>query len=603
MSHASGYKIAYNKIYVKFRHSILPSKEDITLATERHAQQMYEMWLNDPLVDTTAKEELRAIADQEREIIDRFYTDLEFGTGGLRGVIGAGTNRINVYTVGKATQGLAQYLKEQSDTPSVAIAYDSRHFSPEFALESALVLAGNGVKAYVFESLRPTPELSFAVRRLQASAGIVVTASHNPPEYNGYKVYGADGGQITSDTAKRIIGEIRGISSLAEVKKLSRVEAEAQGLLVWLGEQMDEAYVSAVAAVSLNPNVIRATSDAFRVLYTPLHGTGNIPVRRVLERVGFQQVNVVAEQELPDGSFPTVKSPNPEERDAFRIAIEQAKAWNADIIMGTDPDADRMGAVVKDANGEYVVLTGNQSGAIMVHYMLDSMKQAGTLPVNGAVIKTIVTSELGASIAASYGMTVMNTLTGFKYIGEKMTQFDATGEHTFIFGYEESYGYLAGNYARDKDAVIAAMLICEAGAYYKSKGLTLYDVLQQLYAEHGYYLEGLQTRTLKGMEGVAIIRGIMEDWRANAPAEAGGIRFTKTEDFSLGLYDLPKENVLKFHLEDGSWFCLRPSGTEPKIKMYFAVKGTDGTDAMNRLERVTADVMARIDAYVAAHQA
>lgn len=603
MSHASGYKIAYNKIYVKFRHSILPSKEDITLATERHAQQMYEMWLNDPLVDTTAKEELRAIADQEREIIDRFYTDLEFGTGGLRGVIGAGTNRINVYTVGKATQGLAQYLKEQSDTPSVAIAYDSRHFSPEFALESALVLAGNGVKAYVFESLRPTPELSFAVRRLQASAGIVVTASHNPPEYNGYKVYGADGGQITSDTAKRVIGEIRGISSLAEVKKLSRVEAEAQGLLVWLGEQMDEAYVSAVAAVSLNPNVIRATSDSFRVLYTPLHGTGNIPVRRVLERVGFQQVNVVAEQELPDGSFPTVKSPNPEERDAFRIAIEQAKAWNADIIMGTDPDADRMGAVVKDANGEYVVLTGNQSGAIMVHYMLDSMKQAGTLPVNGAVIKTIVTSELGASIAASYGMTVMNTLTGFKYIGEKMTQFDATGEHTFIFGYEESYGYLAGNYARDKDAVIAAMLICEAGAYYKSKGLTLYDVLQQLYAEHGYYLEGLQTRTLKGMEGVAIIRGIMEDWRANAPAEAGGIRFTKTEDFSLGLYDLPKENVLKFHLEDGSWFCLRPSGTEPKIKMYFAVKGTDGTDAMNRLERVTADVMARIDAYVAAHQA
>ncbi|MDK8183420.1 phospho-sugar mutase [Paenibacillus sp. UMB4589-SE434] len=564
---------------------------------------MYEMWLNDPLVDTTAKEELRAIADQEREIIDRFYTDLEFGTGGLRGVIGAGTNRINVYTVGKATQGLAQYLKEQSDTPSVAIAYDSRHFSPEFALESALVLAGNGVKAYVFESLRPTPELSFAVRRLQASAGIVVTASHNPPEYNGYKVYGADGGQITSDTAKRVIGEIRGISSLAEVKKLSRVEAEAQGLLVWLGEQMDEAYVSAVAAVSLNPNVIRATSDSFRVLYTPLHGTGNIPVRRVLERVGFQQVNVVAEQELPDGSFPTVKSPNPEERDAFRIAIEQAKAWNADIIMGTDPDADRMGAVVKDANGEYVVLTGNQSGAIMVHYMLDSMKQAGTLPVNGAVIKTIVTSELGASIAASYGMTVMNTLTGFKYIGEKMTQFDATGEHTFIFGYEESYGYLAGNYARDKDAVIAAMLICEAGAYYKSKGLTLYDVLQQLYAEHGYYLEGLQTRTLKGMEGVAIIRGIMEDWRANAPAEAGGIRFTKTEDFSLGLYDLPKENVLKFHLEDGSWFCLRPSGTEPKIKMYFAVKGTDGTDAMNRLERVTADVMARIDAYVAAHQA
>lgn len=568
--------------------------------TALRAQQAYDVWLNDAHIDEATKAELHQIAGNEREITDRFYKDLEFGTGGLRGVIGAGSNRMNVYTVGKATQGLAQFLKAEEDAPSVAIAYDSRHFSPEFALEAALVLAGNGVKAYVFESLRPTPELSFAVRNLKASAGIVVTASHNPPEYNGYKVYGNDGGQITPHTASRVIAEICGIESFANIQKLSREEAEAQGLLVWLGQEMDEAYISAVASVSQNEDIIRASSDSFRVLYTPLHGTGNKPVRAVLDRIGFRQVRVVAEQELPDGSFPTVKSPNPEEREAFSIAIEQAKAWDADIIMGTDPDADRMGAVVKNAAGEYVVLTGNQSGAIMVHYLLDAMKSKGTLPANGAVIKTIVTSELGAAIAQSFGMTVFNTLTGFKYIGEKMTEFDRTGEHTFIFGYEESYGYLAGNYARDKDAVIAAMLICEAGAYYKAQGKTLYEVLQELYAQHGYYLEGLQTRTLKGVEGVAIIQGIMNNWRDEAPAAAGGVSITLTEDFAQGLYDLPKENVLKFHLEDGSWFCLRPSGTEPKIKMYFAVKGSSGTDAAERLQRVSEDVMSRIDAFIEA---
>ncbi|NOJ71583.1 phospho-sugar mutase [Paenibacillus alvei] len=568
--------------------------------TALRAQQAYDVWLNDAHIDEATKAELQQIAGNEREITDRFYKDLEFGTGGLRGVIGAGCNRMNVYTVGKATQGLAQFLKAEEDAPSVAIAYDSRHFSPEFALEAALVLAGNGVKAYVFESLRPTPELSFAVRNLKASAGIVVTASHNPPEYNGYKVYGNDGGQITPHTASRVIAEIRGIESFANIQKLSREEAEAQGLLVWLGQEMDEAYISAVASVSQNEDIIRASSDSFRVLYTPLHGTGNKPVRAVLDRIGFQQVRVVAEQELPDGSFPTVKSPNPEEREAFSIAIEQAKAWDADIIMGTDPDADRMGAVVKDAAGEYVVLTGNQSGAIMVHYLLDAMKSKGTLPANGAVIKTIVTSELGAAIAKSFGMTVFNTLTGFKYIGEKMTEFDRTGEHAFIFGYEESYGYLAGNYARDKDAVIAAMLICEAGAYYKAQGKTLYEVLQELYAQHGYYLEGLQTRTLKGVEGVAIIQSIMNNWREETPTTAGGANITLTEDFAQGLYDLPKENVLKFHLEDGSWFCLRPSGTEPKIKMYFAVKGSSSTDAADRLQRVSEDVMSRIDAFIEA---
>ncbi|OBY81466.1 phosphoglucomutase [Paenibacillus sp. KS1] len=568
--------------------------------TALRAQQAYDAWLNDAHIDEATKTELQQIAGNEREITDRFYKDLEFGTGGLRGVIGAGSNRMNVYTVGKATQGLAQYLKAEEAAPSVAIAYDSRHFSPEFALEAALVLAGNGVKAYVFESLRPTPELSFSVRNLKASAGIVVTASHNPPEYNGYKVYGNDGGQITPQTASRVIAEIRGIESFASIQKLSREEAEAQGLLVWLGQEMDEAYINAVASVSQNEDIIRSSSDSFRVLFTPLHGTGNKPVRAVLDRIGFQQVRVVAEQELPDGSFPTVKSPNPEEREAFSIAIEQAKSWDADIIMGTDPDADRMGAVVKNADGEYVVLTGNQSGAIMVHYLLDAMKTKGTLPANGAVIKTIVTSELGAAIAQSFGMTVFNTLTGFKYIGEKMTEFDRTGEHTFIFGYEESYGYLAGNYARDKDAVIAAMLICEAGAYYKAQGKTLYEVLQDLYAQHGHYLEGLQTRTLKGVEGVAIIQGIMNNWREDAPSTAGGVAITLTEDFAQGLYDLPKENVLKFHLEDGSWFCLRPSGTEPKIKMYFAVKGSTGEDAAARLQRVSEDVMSRIDAFIQA---
>lgn len=566
--------------------------------TALRAQQAYDAWLNDANIDTATKAELQQIAGNEREITDRFYKNLEFGTGGLRGVIAAGSNRMNIYTVGKATQGLAQYLNTEEVAPSVAIAYDSRHFSPEFALEAALVLAGNGVKAYVFESLRPTPELSFSVRNLKASAGIVVTASHNPPEYNGYKVYGSDGGQITPHTAVRVIAEIRSIESFAKIRKLSREEAEAQGLLEWLGQEMDDAYISAVASVSQNRDVIRTSSNSFRVLYTPLHGTGSKPVRAVLNRIGFQQVRVVAEQELPDGNFSTVTSPNPEEREAFSMAIEQAKTWEADIIIGTDPDADRMGAVIKDASGEYVVLTGNQSGAIMVHYLLEAMNTKGTLPTNGAVIKTIVTSELGTAIAQSYGMTVFNTLTGFKYIGEKMTTFDRTGEHAFIFGYEESYGYLAGNYARDKDAVISAMLICEAGAYYKAQGKTLHEVLQDLYAQHGYYLESLQSRTLKGVEGVALIQDIMNNWRKNPPSTVGDINITLTEDFAQGLYDLPKENVLKFHLEDGSWFCLRPSGTEPKFKIYFAVKGTSGEDAAERLQRLSEDIMSRIDALI-----
>lgn len=564
--------------------------------TGKHVQEQYELWLKDPAIDESTKEELRQIAGDAKEIEDRFYRDLEFGTGGLRGVIGAGTNRINAYTVARATQGLAQFMLASGKASlSAVIAYDSRNQSPEFALEAAKVLAGNGIKAYVFESLRPTPELSFAVRHLKADAGIVITASHNPPEYNGYKVYGNDGGQLVPEQAEQVIAEIRGVQSFADVKRKSRAEAENAGLLQWIGTAVDAEYIRAVTAISRNPELVKQTSDNFRIVFTPLHGAGNLSVRAALAGIGFDQVQVVAEQEQPDANFSTVKSPNPEEREAFALAINEAKKTDADIIIGTDPDCDRMGAVVKDATGEYFVLTGNQSGAIMVDYLLSSRKERGELPANGVVIKTIVTSEMGAVIAEHYGAKVLNTLTGFKYIGEKMTQFERTGEAEFLFGYEESYGYLAGNYARDKDAVIASMLICEAAAYYKSQGKTLYDVLQELYARHGYFLEKLESRTLKGKDGVEKIQSIMSDWRSAPPEELNGLRIVKVEDFSQGLYGLPSENVLKYTLEDDSWFCLRPSGTEPKIKVYFAVRGSSAQAASEAIEQLVQTVMSRVD--------
>ncbi|NEN84374.1 phospho-sugar mutase [Paenibacillus elgii] len=564
--------------------------------TGKHVQEQYELWLKDPAIDESTKEELKQIAGDPKEIEDRFYRDLEFGTGGLRGVIGAGTNRINAYTVARATQGLAQFMLASGKASlSAVIAYDSRNQSPEFALEAAKVLAGNGIKAYVFESLRPTPELSFAVRHLKADAGIVITASHNPPEYNGYKVYGNDGGQLVPEQAEQVIAEIRGVQSFADVKRKSRAEAENAGLLQWIGTAVDAEYIRAVTAISRNPELVKQTSDNFRIVFTPLHGAGNLSVRAALAGIGFDQVQVVAEQEQPDANFSTVKSPNPEEREAFALAINEAKKTDADIIIGTDPDCDRMGAVVKDANGEYFVLTGNQSGAIMVDYLLSSRKERGELSANGVVIKTIVTSEMGAVIAEHYGAKVLNTLTGFKYIGEKMTQFERTGEAEFLFGYEESYGYLAGNYARDKDAVIASMLICEAAAYYKSQGKTLYDVLQELYARHGYFLEKLESRTLKGKDGVEKIQSIMSDWRSAPPEELNGLRIVKVEDFSQGLYGLPSENVLKYTLEDDSWFCLRPSGTEPKIKVYFAVRGTSAQAASEAIEQLVQTVMSRVD--------
>ncbi|REK66517.1 MAG: phosphoglucomutase [Cohnella sp.] len=571
------------------------------MTNQPNATDLYNAWLNDPNVDEETKAELRGIADQPSEIEDRFYRDLEFGTGGLRGVMGAGTNRMNRYVVGKATQGFARYLLERfsspTSSPSVVIAHDSRNHSDSFALEAACVLAANGIKTYLFRSLRPTPQLSFAVRDLKASGGIVITASHNPPEYNGYKVYGPDGGQLVPADAERVIASIRKVASFDEVKRLSPEEAEARGLIVWLGEDADERYTDAVVSQSVQPDAIRnGAGKELKIVYTPLHGAGNLPVRRVLEKAGFTNVHIVPEQERPDGFFPTVKSPNPEEREAFTLAIELAEKIGADIIIGTDPDSDRMGAVVKNKEGRFEVLTGNQSGAIMAYYLLSNLKKLGKLPGDGAVIKTIVTSEMGADIAKSFGMSVFNTLTGFKYIGEKITEFERTGKHTFLFGYEESYGYLTGTYARDKDAVVAALLICEAAAYYKSQGKTLYDVLLELYAEYGTYLEQLESRTLKGKDGVEKIAGIMNDWRTNPPSSVAGAAVSQVLDYKNGLDGLPKENVLKFLLADGSWFCLRPSGTEPKIKVYFAVRGNGLGEAEAALKRLVAAVMERVDA-------
>ncbi len=564
------------------------------------AQEKYAQWLQDEHIDDATKKELESIAQDPKEIEDRFYKDLEFGTGGLRGVTGTGTNRMNRYTVGLVTQGLAEYIlgdanRAADDGPSVAIAYDCRHFSAEFALEAGLVLAANGVKAFIFESLRPTPELSFAVRRLRASAGVVVTASHNPPEYNGYKVYGPDGCQLVPDYAAQLIQRIQGISSLGQIASISKSEAEARGLLRRIGEDLDGPYVQAVLSVSPNPQLRHSAAADLKVVYTPLHGAGNHTVRRVLREAGFAQLRVVKEQEQPDPQFSTVSSPNPEERQAFTIAIEQARAIAADLIIGTDPDSDRMGAVVRDGAGDYRILSGNQSGALMVHYLLHSLHAQGKLPANGVVIKTIVTSELGAAIAEKYGLEVLNTLTGFKYIGEKMTEFEAKGDKQFLFGYEESYGYLAGTYCRDKDAVVASMLICEAAAYYKQQGQSLYDVLQELYRTFGFHLEHLESRTMKGLDGLQRIQAIMEQWRGNPPKAIGGADVVRSLDYLQGIDGLPRENVMKFMLSDGSWFCLRPSGTEPKIKIYFSVRDETEDGARVRLNRLTTAVLSSME--------
>lgn len=549
-------------------------------------RKVYEQWASDSYFDEKTRAELKAIENDDKEIQERFYKELEFGTGGLRGIIGAGTNRMNVYTVSKATQGFANYIKKQGDSAvkmGVAIAYDSRRMSPEFAETAALVLNGNGIKTYLFESLRPTPVLSFAVRHLGATAGIVITASHNPPEYNGYKAYWADGGQVPFPRDMEIIKEVSAVTDFKDIKKAEKEQAEKDGLFNIVGKEVDDEYVKNVKAQLINPDIIKSHSD-LKIVYTPLHGTGNIPVRRVLKEVGFENVNVVPEQEKPDSEFSTVGYPNPEDPKAFTLAMKLADKIGADIVVGTDPDADRVGAVVKNSKGEYVILTGNMTGVLLTEYILSSKKEKGTLPENGAVVSTIVSTDLTKAIAKNYGVDYFEVLTGFKYIGEKIKEFEKDGSHTYIFGFEESYGCLAGTYARDKDAVVASMLICELAAYYKSKGMSLYEGLQEVYKKYGFYKETIKSITLKGIEGIENMKKIMDTFRADSPKEIGGKKVAEARDYDAGTFknyetgeegcvNLPKSNVLYYVLENGTWFCVRPSGTEPKIKIYFGAKG------------------------------
>jgi phosphoglucomutase len=551
----------------------------------------YERWMSQQNLDSELKQELVQIQGNDQEINERFYKPLEFGTGGLRGVIGAGTNRMNRYTVRKATQGIAQYIIKQGPEAvekGVVIAYDSRHKSPEFAQEVGLVFAKNGIRAFVFESLRPTPELSFAIRFFGATAGIVITASHNPPEYNGYKAYWSDGAQIATELADAITDEIAAVTDELTVEAMTLEEAKGARLFAWVGDRVDEAYQAHLRGLALQP---AENNQDFRIVYTPLHGTGNLPVRRILRDMGFEHVYVVPEQEQPDANFSTVKSPNPEEHEAFKLAIQLAKEKEADLIMGTDPDADRVGVVVRGESGEFAVLTGNQLGALLLDYILTARAAKGDLPENGVVIKTIVTSEIGAQVAAAYGLETVNTLTGFKYIGEKIKQYKETGEKTFLFGYEESYGYLIGDFCRDKDAIQACMMAAEMGAYYKKQGLTLYQALIQLFERVGYYKEDLASLTLKGIEGVQKISAMMDDLRKQPPTELGGIQVVECKDYQQGIEGLPTSNVLKFRLADDSWFAARPSGTEPKIKFYFGVKGNSLPDAEAKLAALKESVM------------
>ena len=565
--------------------------------------EKYRFWLASDAFDEETKKELQAIDGDDKEIKERFYKDLEFGTGGLRGIIGAGTNRMNKYTVGKATQGLANYiLKNNPDGAKmgVAIAYDSRNMSPEFAERSALVLNANGIKAYVFDELRPTPELSYAVRALGCTAGIVVTASHNPPEYNGYKVYWADGAQVVYPKDKGIIGEVNAISDFSLIKTMDRKEAEEKGLFNVIGKEIDDGFIKAIKAQAVRPEEIKKAEDMV-VVYTPLHGTGNKPVRRVLSEVGFKNVYVVPEQEKPDKNFSTVGYPNPEDPKAFTLAIELAKEKNAEIVVGTDPDADRIGVVIRDEKGNYDILTGNMTGALLTEYVLNGRKEKGLLPENAAVIKTIVTTEMVRAIAESYNAELIEVLTGFKFIGEKIKQFEEDHSHTFVFGFEESYGCLSGTYARDKDAVGAAMLVCEMAAYYKNRGMTLHDALEELYKKYGFYKEGVKSVTLKGIDGAEKIGKIMAYLRENTPEGFGGNKVLTVKDYKSGVFTdvatgnksespLPASDVLYYNLEDRAWLCVRPSGTEPKIKFYMGVKAESSDAALAKVEAMEKSV-------------
>lgn len=556
-------------------------------------KDVYEQWVNNPLFGQETKDELLAIKDDEKEIEERFYCDLVFGTAGLRGIIGAGTNRMNIYVVRKATQGLANYIiKAGKQDKGVAIAYDSRRMSPEFSMEAALCLAANGIKAYRFESLRPTPELSFAVRYLDCVAGINVTASHNPPEYNGYKVYWEDGAQITPPHDQGIMAEVKAITDFADTKTMDMVEAKKKGLLVTIGSEVDDAYMGELKKLILNQDAIDKYGKDLKIVYTPLHGTGNIPVRRILKEIGFENVYVVPEQELPDGEFPTVEYPNPEAKEAFTLALDLAKKVDADLVLATDPDADRLGCYAKDSKtGEYKVFTGNMSGSLLCEYEVSQMKEKnGSLPADGAIVKTIVTTNMVDAIAKYYGTDLIECFTGFKNIGREILRFEQTGKGTYLFGFEESYGCLIGTHARDKDAVVATMALCEAAAYYRGQGKTLWDAMMDMYEKYGYYVDDIKTVTLKGVEGSKKIGHIMNILRANVPEEVAGYKTRVVRDYRLGYIrnietgevkptGFPNANVLYYELENDAWLAVRPSGTEPKIKFYYGIKGSSYDEA------------------------
>ena len=571
-------------------------------------KEMYEEWLNNPYFDDATKAELKAIEGNEKEIEDRFYMDLEFGTAGLRGVIGAGTNRMNVYTVRKATQGLANYINNvHAQEKGVAIAYDSRHMSPEFADVAALCLAANGIKAYVFESLRPTPELSYAVRRLGCTAGINITASHNPPEYNGYKVYWEDGAQITPPHDTGIMAEVKKVTDYAAVKTMDKAAAVAAGLYQVIGADIDDPYIEELTKLILHQDCIDKVAGELKIVYSPLHGTGNIPVRRVLKELGFKNVYVVPEQELPDGDFPTVSYPNPEAAEAFELGLALGKKVDADLILATDPDADRLGVYVKDSKtGEYHSLTGNMSGCLIGDYVIGQRKALYGLPEDGAFIRSIVSTNMADAIAKYYGIQLVEVLTGFKFIGQKILEFENTGKGTYLFGMEESYGCLTGTYARDKDAVDASMTLCEAAAYYKTKNMTLWDAMLAMYERYGYYKDDVTAITLKGIEGLAKIQEIMNTLRENAPAEIGGYKVTAVRDYKKNTITdtatgavkptgLPNSNVLYYELTEDAWVCVRPSGTEPKVKFYYGVKGTSLADADEKSDIMGKAVLDMVD--------
>ena len=556
-------------------------------------QETYQEWLNNPYFDEATKEELKNIQDDDNEIKERFYSDLAFGTAGLRGIIGAGINRMNIYVVRKATQGLADYILEQgTDKKRVTIAFDSRHMSPEFAEEAALCLAANGIKAYIFESLRPTPELSFAVRYYNCIAGINITASHNPPEYNGYKVYWEDGAQFTPPHDKGVTSKVNAITDISKVKTMSREEAIRAGLYEVIGSEVDDAYITEVEKQVHNQDAIDQMASKLKIVYTPLHGTGNLPVRRVLKDLGFQNVYVVPEQELPDGAFPTVSYPNPESKEAFELGLKLAREKDADLVLATDPDADRLGVYVKDSKtGEYIALTGNMSGSLLCEYVLSQKKAMnGSLPDDGAIVKSIVTTNLVDAVAEGYGVNLIEVLTGFKFIGQQMLNFENTGKGTYLFGLEESYGCLIGTYARDKDAVSATVALCEAAAYYMTQGKTLWDAMTDMYEKYGYYLDKVKALEFAGLDGAEKIQNMLKSLRENPPKEIGGLKVLKSRDYQNDTITdlttgetvptgLPSSNVLYYELENNTWLCVRPSGTEPKIKFYYGVKGSSMEDA------------------------